>query len=194
VASAFSKKTKTRRQEILEWVAVISLALLLAFGVRSFLIQPFRVQMGSMTPTILNDDLILVNKLSFATAGPRRGDIVVFHPPKTSSNSEEYIKRVIGLPGEWIDYDRDTKTVYVNGVPFAEEDKFPDTDYTQEISPPPSEGHKRGELLEDDHYYVLGDNRDSSKDSRYFGSITEDSIVGEAFLVFWPLNRFQVIR
>jgi signal peptidase I len=185
---------KTVRREILEWVAVIALALLLAFGVRSFLIQPFRVQMGSMTPTILNDDLILVNKMSFVTSGPKRGDVVVFTPPNEPADSEEFIKRVIGLPGEWVDYDRDTETVYINGVPLIEETKLPDSDYSQEFPPPPSEGHKRGELLEDDQYYVLGDNRDSSKDSRYFGAVNQDDITGEAFIIFWPLNRFHFIR
>ncbi len=189
-----SPKTKSKRREILEWIAVVVLALLLAFGVRTFLVQPFRVQMGSMTPTILNDDLILVNKLAFISAGPKRGDIVVFHPPKSVNNGEEYIKRVIGLPGEWIDYDQDTKTVYLNGVPFIEENKFPDTDYSQEVLPPESEGHKRGELLGDNEYFVLGDNRDSSKDSRSFGPIEKKSIVGEAFVIFWPLNRFHIIR
>ena len=185
---------KSKRREIVEWVAVIVLALILAFGVRTFLIQPFRVQMGSMTPTILNDDLILVNKMSFLSSGPKRGDVIVFTPPKEPADSEEYIKRVIGLPGEWVDYDRDTETVYINGMPMLEESNLPNSDYSQEFPPPPSESHKRGNRLDVNQYYVLGDNRDSSKDSRYFGAINREDIIGEAFIIFWPLNRFHFIR
>ncbi|HPQ92988.1 MAG TPA: signal peptidase I [Caldisericia bacterium] len=187
-------KPSNRQRDFIEWVAVVVLALGLAFGVRTIILQPFRVQMGSMMPTIRNDDLILVNKLAYLTHGPDRGDIIVFRPPNSPSHDEEYIKRVIGLPGEWVDYDRDTKSVYINGILLIENMKLSESDYTQEISPPSTEGHKRGIKLEEGEYYVLGDNRDSSKDSRFFGAISDDSIIGEAFIIFWPANRFSVLQ
>jgi len=177
------------KREILEWVFTIVVAFVLTFGIRLFVIQPFRVQMSSMKPTLLNDDLILINKLSYVGSTPERGDIVVFDPP--NRQDVEYIKRIIGLPGEYVDVSGGT--VYINGTKFEENDEHPKTDYTQKFPFKPEDGEK-GQKLAPDEYFVMGDNRDFSFDSRSFGPIKRESILGRAVLVFWPVTSFHVLR
>ncbi len=175
-------------KEILEWVVTIVIALGLAYGIRLFVIQPFRVQMSSMHPTLYNDDLILINKLAYIGSSPQRGDIIVFDPP--NRQDVEYIKRVIGLPGEWIEVDG--SQVFINGQEFIEVDDHTKTDYTQKFAP--AQDEKKGIHLEQDQFFVMGDNRGGSFDSRSFGPIKRASILGRAVLVFWPVNRFHVLR
>lgn len=184
-------KTKVAK-EILEWLVVIVIALGIAFGIRIFVIQPFRVQQSSMYPTLVNDDLILINKLAYVGSHPERGDIIVFKPPNRSETDDvEYIKRIIGLPGEYIEVEGGI--VAINGQKFEENDEHPKTDYNfhPEIK---SDESKRGTKLGEDEYYVMGDNRSGSFDSRSFGPIKRDSILGRAFFVFWPVQRLHVLR
>jgi len=167
------------KREILDWVETISVALIIAFLIRSFLFQPYRVQMGSMLPTLHENDLIIVNKLTYRFNEPNRGDIVVFHPPNGSSVF--YVKRVIGLPGETIEIRNGE--VLINGVPLKE-------DYLSVATP----GIYGPRTLGQDEYFVMGDHRNNSLDSREFGPINKKSIIGKASIVLWPPNAFAIIN
>ncbi|NLI39885.1 MAG: signal peptidase I [Caldisericales bacterium] len=183
---------KSFKREIIEWVVTIVIALGIAWSIRLFVIQPFRVQMSSMYPTLHNDDLILINKLSFVGAEPTRGDIIVFTPPNHSEGDGiEYIKRIIGLPGEYVEIE--SGTVYINGHKLEENDDHTKTNYNQHFKIE-SDKDKKGVLLGPDEFYVMGDNRGGSLDSRTFGPIKRDSILGRAFVVFWPVIRLQVLQ
>lgn len=166
------------KKELLDWIETISIALIVAFLIRSFLFQPYRVQMGSMLPTLHENDLIIVNKLNYRFNEPDRGDIVVFHPPNGSNVF--YVKRVIGLPGETIEIKNGE--ILINGIPLNE-------DYLNITTP----GIYGPVTLNDDEYFVMGDHRNNSLDSREFGPISKKSIVGKASLILWPLSEFAVI-
>ena len=163
---------------ILEWLAVIIGALLAALLIKTFLFQAFYIPSSSMEPTLNIGDRVLVNKLSYEFGDLERGDVVVFHKPEAlpESDIDEFIKRVIGLPGDVVEA-RDG-VLFVNGVAL-EETYLPGGTFTaglpETIVPP-------------DSVFVLGDNRGNSTDSRVFGAIPIDTIVGQAFVRVWPLS------
>lgn len=158
------------------------------FLIRTFIFSPYVVDMSSMYPTLKNADIMIVNKMTYISGGPARGDVIVFDPP---SSSGEYVKRVIGLPGEYIDY-FDGK-FYINGNLMQEDDDKSKTNYIQSY-PIKDIQERLTQKLDDDEYYVVGDNRQSSLDSRSFGPIKRKSIVGKVFVTIWPVNRISVIR
>lgn len=179
---------------------------------RSFLIEPFRIPSGSMMPTLLIGDFILVNKYAYGVrlpvlnskildvGCPERGDIVVFRFPKNPK--VDYIKRVIGLPGDRISYYG--KQVYVNGKPVKLTSLGPYqgvgqgrdmTGSAHMVEALPSVEHsvlimrgqpgREGDFeVPNGHYFVMGDNRDNSNDSRYWGTVPEANLVGRAFLIW----------
>ena len=171
---------KSPMRQALEWGAVIVGALVAALIIKTFLFQAFFIPSGSMEETLQIGDRVLVNKLSYRFGDIDRGDIIVFHKPDSAGESEvdDFIKRVIGLPGETL---RSLDgVVFIDGRPLEEPYLEPDTLTNQlnEITIP------------DGFLFVMGDNRGSSRDSRFFGPIPADSIVGEAFVRLWPLGSF----
>lgn len=167
------------KKELIEWIQTISIALIIAFLVRQFLFQPYRVQMGSMLPTLHESDLIIVNKLIFRTSKPNRGDVVVFHPPNNAGIY--YIKRIIGLPGETIEVK--DGNVFINNEQIKE-------DTYLNIETPGIYGAKK---LQANEFFVMGDHRNNSLDSREFGPIQLSSIAGKAILVIWPIQDVKVL-
>ncbi|MBI2153450.1 MAG: signal peptidase I [Candidatus Rokubacteria bacterium] len=178
---------KKRKSLAREYVEAIVIAILLALVIRTFVVQAFTIPSGSMVPTLQVGDYILVNKflygaeIPFTNLGlpairhPRRGDIMVFKYPW--DEKRDFIKRVIGLPGEEV-YIKG-RTVYVNGTPQNEpyavyNDATPHagTEYGPSVVPP-------------DSYFMMGDNRDNSQDSRYWGFLKRDKIRGKAFIIYW---------
>ncbi len=171
---------KSPMRQALEWGAVIVGALVAALIIKTFLFQAFYIPSGSMEETLQVGDRVLVNKLSYQFGDIERGDIIVFHKPDNAGESDvdEFIKRVIGLPGETL---RSVDgVVYIDGRPLEEPYLEPGvlTHQLSEVTVP------------DGHVFVMGDNRGGSRDSRYFGPIPVDSIVGEAFVRLWPLGEF----
>ena len=168
----------------LEWVAIIAGALVVAFVVKTFLIQAFYIPSPSMEDTLMVGDRVLVNKLSYRLHDVNRGDIVVFERPPGDAGDQQIkdlIKRVVGLEGDTVE-GRNGRVV-VNGRELKEP-YLPDGQETPDFSP---------RSVPDGHVFVMGDNRTNSKDSRFFGPITEDLIVGRAFVRVWPATEFGLL-
>ena len=187
--------------------------LLLVFLLRGFLVEPFRIPSGSMIPSLYIGDFILVNKFAyglripvlnekiFGDGTPQRGDVVVFRYPRDPS--VDYIKRVIGLPGDHIAYYN--KVLYVNGkaVPreYVGEYRGPGEEhaakqYTENLAGvkhamlliPSRPGLDAEYIVPDGHYFMMGDNRDNSNDSRYWGVVPDKYLVGQAFFIWMNLD------
>jgi len=220
----------------LDWTAGLFPVILVVFLLRSFLFEPFKIPSGSMIPTLLINDLILVNKFHYGVRlpvinlkvldnnSPQRGDVMVFrYPPKPSL---DYIKRVVGLPGDEVAYLN--KKLTINGKPlvktalpdFFDQDALRYAKQFEEVN-----SGKKYRLLNDDnrpafipgaddfefkqncvystegvvckvpegHYFMMGDNRDNSLDSRYWGFVPEKNIVGKAFFVWMNFGNLKRI-
>jgi len=187
-----------RRSFIAELPGLLLTALVIAVVIKTFLLQPFWIPSESMLPTIEVNDRVMVNKLAYRWGEPQRGDVVVFRDPRQEEveeslpeavirsvleavgirtrGDEDLIKRVVGLPGETIEV-RDNQVV-VNGTPL-QETYLPQVFMPDE--PPVTVGP--------DEVFVMGDNRDASFDSRRFGPIPLDDLVGEAFVTIWPISH-----
>jgi signal peptidase I len=179
-----SSKSRKGLRTALEWVGIVAAALVAAYLVKSFLFQPFYIPSSSMEPTLDINDRVLINKLSYKLHDVNRGDIVVFErPPATFAGStiKDLIKRVVGLPGETVE--GKDGGVWVDGKRLPE--KYLPTDTTTTEFPPVTLGKHK--------YFVMGDNRAVSNDSRMFGPIDEDLIEGRAFLRFWPLSALDLL-
>ncbi len=182
------------------------MALTIAVLIKTYLVSPFFIPSNSMVPTILPADKIMVNKLSYRMGDPHRGDIIVFHNPSTfgDDNSDEsipekvvrnvleaigvrtgrpddFIKRIIGLPGDTLEI-RDEQ-VYINGDAITE-DYLPPGVHMPDFE---------RQTIPQAHFFVMGDNRDNSIDSRSWGLVPEEEIVGEAFVRIWPIDRLGAV-
>jgi signal peptidase I len=171
-------KKHSGTRNLVEWVVVIVSALLVAILVKTFLVQAFYIPSPSMTPTLQVDDRVLVNKLSYDLHGVHRGDIIVFKSPQPAAE-KDLIKRVVGLPGDTVE-GRDGHVV-VNGQELKES-YLPAGVQTGTFGPV---------TITPKHYWVMGDNRPNSSDSRVFGAIPESLIIGRAFVKVWPLGSFR---
>jgi len=162
-----------------EWIVLIVAALLVALVIKTFLFQAFYIPSESMVPTLQVGDRVLVNKLSYKLHDVHRQDIVVFTAPKAAETGDikDLVKRVIGLPGDTVEA-RDGK-VYVNGTQLSEPYLPPGT---QTTNLPPTK-------IPPGYMFVMGDNREASKDSRIFGPVKENAIVGRVFVKIWPFKR-----
>ncbi len=170
--ASFQAFLRAHRRGAIEWLGVLVVAALVAIGLRSFVVQTFYVPSGSMLPTLQIGDRILVEKIY----GPiHRGDILVFRRvPADHTLDADLVKRVIGLPGETIS--SRNGTIYINGKPLSEPWLPPGVFLGQAITTlkiPPG------------HYFMMGDNRPISDDSRYWGTVPSSYIVGKVFVVIW---------
>ena len=174
---------KQRQQKVenplIELVKTFVLSGVLALGIRSFVAEARYIPSGSMLPTLQINDRLIIDKLSYEFRSPERGDIVVFSPTdelKKQNFKDAFIKRVIGLPGETVEV-KDGQ-VYINGQVIQE--KY--------IEDKPNYRFGPVKVL-DNQYLVLGDNRNNSYDSHYWGYVPREKIIGRAVVRFWPPNR-----
>jgi signal peptidase I len=167
----------------ISWIRDLALSVLIAVVLIVFIYQPVKVEGTSMMPALRDQERIFINKFMyrFGIGNIERGDTVVFWFPGDISKS--YIKRVIALPGDVVEIDRGA--VIVNGKPLAE-DYVPE-EYRDYQSRPP-------QRIGPDEYYVLGDHRSSSNDSRAWGTVPRQNIYGKAVFVYWPLDQMGRVR
>ncbi|MDA2926205.1 signal peptidase I [Acidobacteria bacterium AH-259-G07] len=168
-------------RELQGWVRDIFFAALTAILIVIFIVQPVKVEGTSMEPKLRAQDRIFVNKFVYHFSNIERGDIVVFWPPRDLTKS--FIKRVIGLPGETVEIR--SGVVYINGERLAET-YIPPEYFDYESYPP--------EVVPPNYFFVLGDHRSSSNDSRNWGCVPKENIFGEAIFRYWPLSQLGLIH
>lgn len=181
------------KKEFFSWIKAIIIAVILAFTIRMYIFAPIIVDGESMLPTLENHERIVLNKFDTKIKNINRFDIVVFH----ATEEKDYIKRVIGLPGDHIEYRNDT--LYINGEKYEEsyltksksEYKKMNQLFTFDFK---SEDYLDEGIVPENELFVMGDNRRNSLDSREIGTISIDRIVGKAKFSYWPLNDVKFIK
>ena len=175
-----------------EYFEAIIVAILLALFIRTFVVQAFKIPSGSMLPTLLIGDHLLVNKFAYGVrlpcigkviipvGQPMRGDVVVFRYPK--DKSIDYIKRVVGQAGDTVEIR--TKKVYVNGEPYGDPHAHISSGTVLPAAASPRDNFGPV-LVPEGRVFVMGDNRDNSYDSRFWGFVDEKDILGKAFMLYW---------
>ncbi len=196
-----AEQSKARRSFWRELPVLVLIALVVAVIIKTFLVQAFFIESGSMRDTLLEGDRVMVNKLSYRLGDESRGDIVVFDPPGQdngdnealpravlrnvaeavglSQPKSEFIKRIVALEGETIEI-RDNR-VFIDG-------RLLDEPY---LGPAVTMADFGPETVPAKHVFVMGDNRAQSRDSRFFGSIATEEIIGRAFVTVWPPSRWS---
>jgi len=153
--------------------------------IRTFVAQPFIVSGSSMLPTFENGEYLIVDEISYRFSEPKREDVVVFRYP--NDPTKFFIKRIIGLPNETVDVSGDRVTITNDEHPSG----FSlDQEYTQN---PSKDGAPKHLQLKSDEYFVMGDNRGASSDSRYWGAVGKDHFMGKVFLRLFPFNRISIL-
>ncbi len=207
----FKKKLKEEsflKYVIVESVETIIVALALALIIRKYIIMTSVVPTGSMIPSLKVKDRLFVNKFIYRFVTPERGDIVVFKSPY--KDRKDYVKRCIGLPGDRVKYKK--ARVYINGdllvlpgvtimpermelteeartsLTNAEYQIYLNTEYKQSLM------EFDEVVVPENSYYMLGDNRANSADSRFWGFVPKKDLLGKAIFTFWPLNRMRILR
>ena len=203
-----TKGRKSPAGTLLELVAIVVAALLLALAVQAFLVKPYRIPTGSMLPTVGINQRVLVDRLAMDFSSPHVGDIIVFHPPKNYSDgcpnasegenqsgqyaavacqvawqqpsSQTFIKRVVGLPGDHLSI--------VNGHVIRNGKREADS-YIVQCQGDAACNFPRAITVPQGDYYMMGDNRPDSEDSRFWGPVPRSWIIGKAFLTYWPPDR-----
>jgi signal peptidase I len=180
--AANQTRASTGSSFLRELAEVVLLAVILYIGI-SFAVQTVHVEGLSMFATLDDNDYLIANKIDYRLHAPQRGDIIILRPP--NNNSTDFIKRVIALPGERL-LIRDA-VVYINGhrliEPYLPEAWTVNTSWNES-------GNPDGTVIPTNQYFVMGDNRNRSQDSRFFGPIGRDRIDGRAWFRIWPLGHF----
>jgi signal peptidase I len=182
-----ARPTNSRSRTVVEYAVLAVVAITVALLIQAFLVKPYRIPSESMENTLLIGDRVLVDRISWRFSKPERGDITVFHPP---FNGPVLIKRIIGMPGDVLSLSGGS--VYVNGIRLNEP-------YVRRVNgqAEPTEPFSNGlpwaltkpYTVPPDSYFMMGDNRTDSGDSREFGPVRRDQLVGNAFARYWPLAR-----
>lgn len=172
---------------ILQFVVMVVVVVAAVWALRTYVIAPYEIPSGSMETTIMTDDRVFSEKVSYYTRSVQQGDIVTFADPEVEGRT--LIKRVIATGGQTVDL-RDG-TVYVDGEPLAE-------DYThglpsEPLTPAPGVEVSYPYTVPEGYLWVMGDNRTNSADSRYFGAVPASSVSGRACFIYWPLNRIGAL-
>ncbi|MGE5228240.1 MAG: signal peptidase I [Deltaproteobacteria bacterium] len=185
-------------KRVLEYVAVVAAAVLVALAVQAWVVKPYRIPSGSMLDTLRPGDRVLVNRMVYHLREPERGDVIVFHYPQDPD--VVFIKRVVGVPGDLLEA-RDGR-LYVNGRRAAE----PYVHRTGgRLDPTLAQAAIAGSTMHDPwslakpyrvpagNYFVMGDNRTDSDDSRDWGTVPRAAIVGEGLATYWPVSRLRAL-
>ena len=182
----------------LQYVVIVAGAVLVALAIQSWLLKPYRIPSESMVPTLRPGDRVLVNRVTYHLRDPERGDVIVFHYPEDPA--VVFIKRVVGVPGDVLEVRKGR--LYVNGKKTAE----PYVHHTGgRLDPTVAQAAIAGSTMHDPwslaepfrvpaaSYFVMGDNRTDSDDSRDWGTVPRGAIVGEGLATYWPLSRLRAL-
>ncbi len=192
-----TKKSKKTDSFLVETLKTIALSIFLALGIRTFVAGAYFIPSGSMEPTLHIDDRLMVDKVSYRFSDPQRGDIVVFDPTEQlqkQGQKDAFIKRIIGLPGDVVTVRKDRATIngqllnenYISQLRPSEMKAI----YAKKAQREPSQyGPDWQGKVPAGQYLVLGDHRNDSGDSRVWGFLPKDKIVGKAVVKFWPIDR-----
>ncbi|MAG44846.1 signal peptidase I [bacterium] len=174
---------KFSKSSLWEITKVIIISVLLATFVRTFIIQPFAVRGSSMESSFAQGDYLIINKISYYFSKPARGDVVVFRAP--NEKSIYFIKRIIGLPGERVELQKDQIKIFSLENPngFVLDEIFYDIILGNK--------NETSILLGDNEYFVLGDNRRASRDSRSWGALPKENLIGKVLLRAWPIDHVK---
>jgi signal peptidase I len=177
--AAKAVKKSSLARTVVEAAAIIAAAVVIALLVQAFLVKPFTIHQVSMRPTLEEGDRILINRLAYRFGDPSRGDIVVLHSPVNPD--EDLVKRIVALAGDRVAVS--DGRLYLNGV--VQDEPYLLEEYIQ--------GDMPETVVPEGEVFVMGDNRNNSGDSRMFGSIRTDSLIGSAFVVYWPVGRWRTL-
>lgn len=197
-------KNSAKSSGIWEWIESIIFALVIAVVIRVFIVEPYRIPSGSMRPTLIEGDIILVNKFMYGAripftdirlpglTKPKRGDVIVFIYPE--DRKKNFIKRLIGFPGDNVEIK--------NGLIYVNDKPLDDPVFNQNIDGSVRFYYNKGSLAKESQkiivpngsLFVLGDNSRSSLDSRYWGFVPYKNLLGKAIVIYWPLKRVRIIR
>ncbi len=172
-------RTSTASSLLRELAEVVVLAIILYFGI-SFAVQTVHVEGLSMFATLDDNDYLIADKIAYRLHAPQRGDIIILRPP--TDDSKDFIKRVIALPGE--------RLLIQGGVVFINGHKLDEPYLPEAWTSQANWGGDTGQVMPPNQYFVMGDNRNRSQDSRTFGPIGRDRIDGRAWFRIWPINNF----
>ena len=167
-----------------EVLKIVIVAAVIVIPIRYFLFQPFFVRGQSMDPSFENGDYLIIDEITYRFRGPERGEVIVFKYPEDPSN--RFIKRVIGLPGETVEIKDGNITIYNESGTYLLDEKYLSSDLITS-----------GDIeitLEKNQYFVMGDNRPYSFDSRRFGPLSEEYIIGRVVLRAWPINSITTFQ
>lgn len=180
---ASKKNAKPKKSALRELLETVLWALAIALLIRYFVIEGYYIPSTSMEPTLVPGERVLVAKFLYRFTDPQRGDVVVFRYP--IDRRKNLIKRIVGLPGEQVKIAEGK--VFINGEPLTG-DLFRRTYYDVGY-------YGQGErVIPEGYYFVLGDNSENSDDSRFWGYVPRQNILGRAFLVYWPPHRVRILR
>jgi signal peptidase I len=207
-----TKAKKSPLGTLIELAGIVVTALVLALAVQAFLVKPYRIPSGSMLPTVRVNQRVLVDRLAMDFSSPHVGDIMVFHPPNNYAegcadanegenqsgqdalaacqvpwkqpSSQTFIKRVVGLPGDHLSIRNGH--VFRNGKPESD-------NYIEQCHGDPSCNFPQTITVPRGYYYMMGDNRPDSEDSRFWGPVPRSWIIGKAFLTYWPPDRIGLL-
>lgn len=191
IREALIMSEKKTKNETWEWIKALLIAFGLAAIIRVFLFTPIVVDGVSMMPTLSDGDRMIVNKIGYTVGKPDRFDIIVFHAPE----QKDYIKRIIGLPGDEVKYENDM--LYVNGElleePYLDEYKAEVVEgtLTEDFT---LDSKIDSQVVPEGYLFVMGDNRRMSKDSRHIGVIAIDEVIGSTSFVFWPFKEIGFVK
>ena len=193
-----------RGNSLVELVLIVVVALGLALAIQAFLVKPYRIPSESMEPTLDVGQRVLVSRVNYKISDPDRGDVVVFHPPVGAESNEcgaqhsedqvcprpvkeesgvNFIKRIVALPGD---------TIAVRNGYAVVNGKEQHPDYIRPCSPGSCD-FPRPVKVPPGHFFMMGDNRGASDDSRFWGPVPEDWLIGQAFFTYWPIKRIGTL-
>ncbi|MFH1824999.1 MAG: signal peptidase I [Candidatus Firestonebacteria bacterium] len=194
---AEKQETGGHTKVVIEWIKTIISALIIALLIRAFIIQAFRIPTGSMESTLLVGDHLMVNKFIYGPVIPftdirilpireiKRREIIVFNAP--ADPKKDYIKRCVGIPGDKIEVK--DKVLYVNDVkqdePYIQHTDGNISDTRDNFGPV---------VVPKESYFAMGDNRDNSNDSRFWGFVPKKKMIGKALVIYWPIHRIRLIK